>query len=57
VKIAVVARPGADRGSAILRKAPVTPAPSMYAASSSERGTPSKNARIIQITRERLNVR
>ncbi len=54
---AVAARPGAASGRAIRTKAPQTLQPSIQAASSSCRGTPSKKVCIIQITRARLKVR
>jgi len=53
----VVARPGLERGSVTRAKAWSGPARSMAAASSSERGIPSKNVRIIHITSDRLKVR
>ena len=54
---AVAARPGADSGSVTRRKASQTPQPSIQAASSSSRGTLSKNGCIIQMTSARLKVR
>src|SRR5216117_3217163 len=56
-KIAVAASPGAASGRLIRKKACQTPAPSICAASSSDRGVALKKLRIIQMTSERLKVR
>ena len=56
-RIPVAARPGVDSGMTTRRNVPQMPHPSIQAASSSERGTPAKKLRMVQITSARLKVR
>ncbi len=56
-RMALAAMPGAVKGRMTDRMVCPTDAPSIHAASSSETGIPSKNARISQMTSERLKVR
>jgi hypothetical protein len=53
----VAASPGPDIGSTIFLKVCHIVAPSIHAASSSERGQESKNERISHATSDRLKVR
>ena len=54
-KIAVVASPGADKGSVIRQSTPTLPQPSMIAACSSSRGIVAKKLRINRRVKGRLN--